>query len=118
MGYLCRSTVLIGTLCLALIACSDGSDTSLPQALSFEATGFFRVEKDNTRWWLVDPQGKPFYSVGLNHIDSRGYTDAKTGGCPYCESIKRKYGDAQQWRNITVDRLGETIAWRKHPSSA
>jgi hypothetical protein len=32
----------------------------------FEATGFFRVEKD-TRWWFVTPEGNAFLSFGINH---------------------------------------------------
>jgi hypothetical protein len=30
----------------------------------FEATGFFRIERDKNRWWMVDPEGHPFFSVG------------------------------------------------------
>jgi hypothetical protein len=30
------------------------------------ATGFFRVEKINDRWWLIDPEGCRFYSTGVN----------------------------------------------------
>ena len=33
----------------------------------FEATGFFRVEKDD-RWWLVTPEGNAFLSFGINHL--------------------------------------------------
>ena len=33
----------------------------------FEATGFFRVEKDE-RWWLVTPEGNAFLSFGINHL--------------------------------------------------
>ena len=33
----------------------------------FEATGFFRVEKDE-RWWLVTPAGNAFLSFGINHL--------------------------------------------------
>ena len=33
----------------------------------FEATGYFRVEKDN-RWWLVTPEGNAFLSFGINHL--------------------------------------------------
>ncbi len=35
----------------------------------FEATGFFRVEKDE-RWWLVTPDGHAFLSFGINHLHS------------------------------------------------
>ncbi len=34
---------------------------------SFEATGYFRVEKDD-RWWLVTPEGNAFLSFGINHL--------------------------------------------------
>ena len=34
---------------------------------TFEATGFFRVEKD-VRWWLVTPEGNAFLSFGINHL--------------------------------------------------
>ena len=33
----------------------------------FEATGFFRVEK-NTRWWIVTPEGNAFLFWGINHL--------------------------------------------------
>ena len=31
---------------------------------------FFHVEKRNGRWLFRDPDGKPFFSIGINHIDS------------------------------------------------
>lgn len=33
-----------------------------------EATGWFRPEKWNGRWWLVTPQGRLFFSVGMDCI--------------------------------------------------
>lgn len=36
----------------------------------FRATGFFRKEKAGGRWWLVDPEGYAFLSIGL---DCMGY---------------------------------------------
>ena len=30
-----------------------------------EATGFFRAEKVNGKWWMVDPEGHPFWSAGI-----------------------------------------------------
>ena len=35
----------------------------------FNPTGFFRTERASDRWWLVDPDGAAFISVGLNHAD-------------------------------------------------
>ncbi len=34
----------------------------------FEATGFFRTHNDGRRWWLVDPEGYAFVSVGIDCI--------------------------------------------------
>ena len=36
----------------------------------FEATGFFHTYNDGTRWWLVDPEGYAFVSVGVDCIRS------------------------------------------------
>jgi hypothetical protein len=36
--------------------------------LSQEATGFFRTERIQERWWLIDPHGHPFFSTSLNSI--------------------------------------------------
>jgi hypothetical protein len=39
-----------------------GGWTAGPQ---LEATGFFRVEKHEGKWWLVDPEGRLFWSHGI-----------------------------------------------------
>ena len=31
-----------------------------------KATGFFRVEKIDDRWWFIDPEGCRFWSAGVN----------------------------------------------------
>ncbi len=38
------------------------------KARTFDATGFFRTQHDGTRWWLVDPEGNGFFSVGLDSV--------------------------------------------------
>ncbi len=37
---------------------------------SFEASGFFRSEKRDGRWYLVTPEGNPFYSLGVNAVSA------------------------------------------------
>ncbi|USZ68895.1 hypothetical protein NGM10_03955 [Halorussus salilacus] len=44
----------------------------------FEATGYFRIERDGDRWWLVDPDGRPFWSTGICCI--RPYPETAYGG--------------------------------------
>ncbi|AEE96522.1 hypothetical protein [Mahella australiensis] len=34
----------------------------------FKASGFFRTEYDGRRWWLVDPEGNAFYSLGMDCV--------------------------------------------------
>ena len=34
-----------------------------------QTNGFFTIGKEDGHWWLIDPEGKPFFTVGLNHID-------------------------------------------------
>ena len=43
-----------------------------------KATGKFRTEKWNGRWWLVDPDGHIFFSLGCNYVRLQGKT-AVTG---------------------------------------
>jgi len=33
-----------------------------------ESTGFFRTERIDGRWWLIDPEGALFFSAGLNSM--------------------------------------------------
>lgn len=33
-----------------------------------QATGYFRASKIDGRWWLIDPEGAPFWSIGMDCI--------------------------------------------------
>ncbi len=39
---------------------------------ALEATGSFRTAKHRGRWTLVDPEGKLFFSIGMNHVNIGG----------------------------------------------
>ncbi len=39
-----------------------------------EATGFFRTEKVNGKWWFVDPEGHLFFSHGVNAVATSAMT--------------------------------------------
>ena len=34
----------------------------------FDATGFFRTERRDDRWWLVTPEGHGFFSIGIDVV--------------------------------------------------
>lgn len=39
-----------------------------------DGTGYFRVHKDDHRWWFIDPEGYYFWSAGIDCV--RSYIDA------------------------------------------
>ncbi|WAC46710.1 beta-agarase [Pseudomonas sp. SL4(2022)] len=48
----------------------------------FEASGFFRTEKRDGRWYLITPEGHPFYSLGVNAVtaqQSATYIEGREG---------------------------------------
>ncbi|QGJ68553.1 Agarase [Planctomycetales bacterium 10988] len=58
-----------------------------------EPQGFFTLGKRAGHWWLITPEGKPFFTIGLNHLDPASLR--------YPENLdlwKEKYG-------------GSTIRW-------
>ena len=40
------------------------------QTTQVNTRGFFTVGQRKGRWWFITPEGRPFFSIGLNHIDS------------------------------------------------
>ena len=46
-----------------------GGRTDLP---AFQASGWFRSEKRDGRWWLVTPEGHAFFSLGVNAVVADG----------------------------------------------
>ena len=41
---------------------------------ALKATGFFRTEKHEGAWWLVDPEGRLFFSHGIDCVGEHGDT--------------------------------------------
>lgn len=76
-----------------------------------EEAGYFRVKQSNSGSWVfIDPSGKPFVSLGLNHLDD---TDLRY---PHnVEVFDRKYGTRGKWAKGVVRDLEDlnfnTIGW-------
>ena len=50
-------------------ACCDSLDQyGGKKSPGFNKTGFFHVEKEGDAWVLVDPEGNPFISRGINSV--------------------------------------------------
>jgi hypothetical protein len=54
------------------------------------ATGFFRVEKQGNRWWIVDPEGYPFIHKGVAVFRAGTSSGQKA-------ALASKYGTEQNW---------------------
>ena len=64
------------------------------------ATGFFRTTEVDGRWWLVDPDGYLFYSVGMD--------------CVRHESKTRVAGREKLFSNLPRDTLKRTDFYRRN----
>lgn len=77
------------------------------------ATGFFRVEKINDRWWIVDPQGYLQINVGVCAINKNSSTRNKA-------AFAAKYNNSTtDWMRATKDSLKHygfytSAAWTFH----
>lgn len=66
--------------------------------------GFFRLETDRGVWWLVDPQGKRFFSRGVAQVNMGVALDRFDPAAPaYC--AMRFSPSPEKWRQATLDRL-------------
>ena len=75
------------------------------QDTGFVATGFFHTAHVRDRRWLVDPDGRPFYSNGVDHVSVAPDTDRTTGECPYCDAVAADYPSTEAWADAQVARL-------------
>ncbi len=80
-----------------------GGDTRV----QLEATGFFRTEKLCQRWWLVTPDGHPFYSLGVNSITPYGDASIETGEQVYQQTVESSYESQDAWVDAVLERLGQ-----------
>jgi hypothetical protein len=73
---------------------------------TFPATGYFSVAKTSKgRWYLVTPQGQPFYSTAVATVTTNGDVDRATGQCPYCQTVASNYPSKAAWDSATLARL-------------
>lgn len=67
--------------------------------------GFFRLAEHRGRWWLRTPEGRLFFSLALNHIDSAPLRQEATR-----EIWERKYGNShERWLKESV--RPHLLAW-------
>lgn len=62
---------------------------------AFKASGFFRTEKRDGRWYLVTPEGHPFYSLGVNTV---------------APDVNQTYIAGREWMFENLPKPGEPLA--------
>ena len=70
-----------------------------------EATGRFRVEEIDGRWWFVTPPGHAFFSAGVSAVNFRADYSPPIDRRPYHEAALAKYGSDSAWAEATGQRL-------------
>ena len=73
--------------------------------LILEATGRFRLEQVGGVWWLVTPDGHPFFSTGINNVSSNPDYEPKTGHYPYHENVLARWGNEEVWADEVLRRM-------------
>lgn len=67
-----RNFLKVGLLSIASLACAPLKTLGAvvpSQTTQTDPRGYFTLGRKGNRWWLMTPDGKPFFSMGLNHID-------------------------------------------------
>ena len=83
------------------------------QGPTLAATGHFRGEKYKGKWWLVDPEGKLFWSQGLNIVTVAQHTRIKGRESYFSEvpndfyrnNLKIKYQEEKDLFRKTTDQV-------------
>lgn len=80
-------------------AAATGLSALVPGRLRGAASGkFFTTSQRGGRWWFITPDGKPFFSIALNHIDPSPLRYAENG-----DLWARKYGNSmERWLKESV----------------
>ena len=92
------------------------SSEAAAQTMHVNARRFFTVGQRNGRWWFITPEGRRFFSIGLNHIDSatlRYKENAHLWRDKYANSmekwLKHVRSDLIEWSFNTVGWVQEVV---------
>jgi agarase len=77
------------------------------QGRTTTASGRFRTERIDGVWWLVTPDGHPFYSMGITGVRPEGDFAPSLGTSPYYDNVLARYGTEAAWADVAADRLAD-----------
>ncbi len=67
-----------------------------------KATGFFRTEKYEDKWWMVDPEGYLFWTAGLNCVSSSEGNTGIEHRETYFENIAKNEGAYKKFHGTST----------------
>jgi hypothetical protein len=76
----------------------DGKELPLAEAARIDV-------HPRAQWWLVDPEGKPFFDVGTDHVNYRAHWCESLGYAPYHRNVAAKFGSEEAWAASAIERL-------------
>jgi hypothetical protein len=77
-----------------------------------EATGFFYAAKHDGKWWLVDPEGRLFFSYGPTGVGYGGDVTPVSDREHWFRSLPER--DDPQWGEFYRERRGATYQYYQH----
>jgi len=97
--YISKKFCFFFILFILIFSCFQVSSSDISQ------NNFFKVEERNDRWCFVNPNEEAFYSTGIGSISANNGYSPVLGYSEYYNNIIKKYGNEENWANITHDRL-------------
>ena len=68
-------------------------------------SGFFHVEKQGNLWWVIDPLGRGFVPLGIDHVRYSGHWCSALGYHPHEKKNDARYANREAWAEETLSRL-------------
>ena len=115
-NFLTQASTLTAAALVPQLLHSNQSTATAGQTTQINAKGFFTIANRDGRWWFITPEGRQFFSVGLNHIDSatlRYRENAHIWRDKYGNSMEKWLGqvreDLHNWGFNTVGWVQEVV---------
>ena len=69
-------------------------------AVKIKSSGYFRIQKQGARSWIIDPDGHPFVNIAVNSIRPGASQNNNS-------SLLKNFGTIDRWITSTVDTLSD-----------
>jgi len=72
---------------------------------TFVGTGFFRTEHDGQRWWLVDPEGCAFWSIGVDCVGANNTANVTGIESVFSPALPAPKSNPELWQLSETERM-------------